>query len=176
LTTAQTAFKNGNYALAIYGADYAYALSQPSPSNSSSVLDNLSLSMAENSTYGAWATQFSNEALFYIYQSRSSSNASKSDFYAAEAFSSASLAQVISSDTKLIGENLIITNQTGQSGQSLSSAESTYLQSEISTVKLLIAVVAILLVINLIVMIFLIIKLSRRNKNSRQRGRGKRQR
>ncbi len=121
LTLAQAAYKAGNYPVAILDADYAYALSSSAQSAGSanvSALNTAAIAVANNSTYGAWATQFSNEALFYVYESSTASNSTVAGFYADEAYASAKLASQLSADTQSIYASLI-------SGSSTSSTVST---------------------------------------------------
>jgi hypothetical protein len=121
LTLAQQAYKGGNYPVAILDADYAYALSssaQTAGSANVSALDTAATAVARNSTYGAWATQFSNEALFYVYESSTASNSTVAGFYADEAYASAKLASQLSADTQSIYASLIPGSSTVSATQS----------------------------------------------------------
>ncbi len=111
LSTAQSLYSDGQYGAAIIDADYAYIFSNPNiyQNISDSALNALSTSMAENSTYGEWATQFSNVALFYVYSSEASQNATIGHAYAMEAYQYAALASQISNDTANIYNGLVPT-------------------------------------------------------------------
>ena len=105
LTTAETAYSNNNYPLAIMGADYAYAggLAGATEQNMSTAqLLNASVAIAANSTYGTWATQFSNEAMFYVHQSGITNSLVGAHSNALQAYSAALLARQVSNDTMLI--------------------------------------------------------------------------
>jgi predicted S18 family serine protease len=107
LTLAKNAYREGNYPVAIEDADYAYALSSTAQSASTPQLDAMATAMAHNATYGAWATEFSKEALFYVYESSSAKNSTLAGFDADEAFTSALLASQLSNDTKVIYESFV---------------------------------------------------------------------
>ncbi len=109
LNTAKLAYKAHNYPLAIIDADYAYAIPNATETGASlgtGALINASAALAQNSTFGVWATQFANEAELYIYESRASSNATTALAYAQSAYSAALLASQMSMDMKLISQNL----------------------------------------------------------------------
>lgn len=122
ITTAENAYSNGNYAMAIVGADYAYAsgLAGKAYGLNASELNSMAIALANNSTYGSWATQYANEALFYAYESKAASNASTAHGYAMQAYSAAVLAQQMSNDTMLIHKSLApgnVTTTVGQAGR-----------------------------------------------------------
>ena len=73
--------------------------------NTSALLDNAA-AIANNSTYGVWATQFSNEAMFYVKEANLPIvNATQQRSYAESAYSIALLAHMISIDTSKIYNN-----------------------------------------------------------------------
>ncbi len=112
LNTAKLAYRQGNFPLAILDADYAYVLPYASVSAgnmSTSNLTSAASALLGGATYGVWATAFAKEALFYINESGLEPSASLSRTYALQAYSSAMLAQQMSSDTSLIHENLLPT-------------------------------------------------------------------
>jgi predicted S18 family serine protease len=108
LTNAKEAYNNSNYALAMLDADYESALSGSQslfavPQNQTLATSN---GIARNSTYGVWATEFANEAEFYISLSRMTSSVPQSQYYTDEAYSSALLANAMSTDMQLIYSNM----------------------------------------------------------------------
>lgn len=106
-TTAISAYKSGNYPLAIYDGAYAYAIDGNSGSNmTESEMLNSSKSISYNSTYGIWATQFANEAMFYYYEAKITDNASLSELYAVQSYHTALLANELSNYSKVIYDNL----------------------------------------------------------------------
>lgn len=109
LTTAQQAYKQNNYPLAILDADYAFALANASTKSSLSTgqLINLSTAVASNSNYGVWGTEFAKESQFYTSESALASNSSKAKTYAESGYAAALLAQQISNDTRVISRNLV---------------------------------------------------------------------
>lgn len=111
LSTANILYNKGDYGAAIIDADYVYSFSNTSKAQnmSASKLNGLADSIAKNSTYGVWATQFANEALFYVYQSNMDINSSLAHDDALSAYQSAVLASQISNDTLNIYNNLIRT-------------------------------------------------------------------
>ncbi|MDE1865546.1 MAG: hypothetical protein KGH94_02820 [Candidatus Micrarchaeota archaeon] len=124
LLLARQAYSEQNYPVAILDADYAYSLSsaaQATPANVSQA-DAVASAIADNSTYGVWATQFSKEALFYTYESAAAGNSTLAGYYADEAYASAALASQLSNDTKSIYESLVpITSPTAVQPNSGSS-------------------------------------------------------
>ncbi len=107
-TTAKEAYKSGNYNLAIYDGVYAYTIyGNPGKGLNKSQLLSQAKSLAYNSTYGIWATQFGNEAMFYYYESNSTKNSTQSNLYAQESYDSAILANRLSNYSKIISNNLI---------------------------------------------------------------------
>jgi hypothetical protein len=107
--TAQQAYARKEFAVAIIDSDYAYAQQYSvlaSANMSIGAMLNRSDAIARNSTYGAWATQFANEAEFYIQQARATHNSSNLADYAESALSSAVLASQISNDTSIIAQSM----------------------------------------------------------------------
>lgn len=114
LSTAEQAYKSGNYPLAILDADYAFIFGNATLASGIGTgrLINMSESIAANSTFGVWAPQFANEALFYAQEAKlASDNRTLSLGYAQEAYSTALLASQLSNDTSLINSNLIVQQQ-----------------------------------------------------------------
>lgn len=162
LATAQQAYEQNNYPLAILAADYAFSIA-----NSSLVSDvptgeliNMSNYMSQNSTYSAWATEFSKESQFYVYESMIAQNDTSAHRYAVSAYSAALLAQEISSDMKLINENLIYV-----SGTTLRNADMSKIISALDSIRELMVTILILVVLisltNLLILVIVITKLPR---------------
>ncbi|MGC8496215.1 MAG: S16 family serine protease [Candidatus Micrarchaeia archaeon] len=112
--TAQKAYEEGNYPVAIIDADYAYSLSSYSNATTEQI-NNHAYAIAQNSTYGVWATQYANEALFYVHESMISSNSTIAHNYAEEAYSVAVLANHVSNDTRLLQQNMVVEQLPSQS-------------------------------------------------------------
>lgn len=114
LTTAQQAYKNKNYALAILDAGYANAIGSAANKfnlNASSLNNMTSLILLNKKFYGSFATNFANQAEFYLQESKLTTNATLIHQYSYQAYSSALLADQISNNIVLIHQNLQI-NQT----------------------------------------------------------------
>jgi len=111
LNTAELAYKQGNYALSMLASAYASSFA-PVPSTSVTALISDATRLANNSTYGAWATQFANEALFYVYEAQLTTDPTTALSYATTAYQTALLASQISNDTRIIQENLVNTSAT----------------------------------------------------------------
>lgn len=154
--TAQQAYVQNNYPLAILDADYAYSIAS-AISNSSlptPELNNLTISIASNSTNGVWASEFAKEAQFYVYESQSASNASSAKSYAISGYSAALLAQQISNDTNTITSNLIVTQQAQASTNSTEVISYINYSQELIYSLLLLVIVLLILNMMLIIMIF----------------------
>ncbi len=177
-TTAQTAYKQGNYAAAILDSDYAFSLSNASSKFSlqTGKLDNISLALARNATYGVWATEFARETQFYASQSALTTNSTLAKDYAESAYSAALLASQISNDTSIIHNSLIevaVPSTAGNSGAGgLAISQNSYIRVQNLVIYLLILIIALLLII-IALAVVLIITLSNtrrtNNKNKRPR-------
>jgi len=108
LATAKEAFAASNYPLAIFDADYAYAMSVAPTSSNLGVnsIVNQTLKLAKNSTYGIWPTQFADEAYFYAEEAKLAENESTAMYFAVNGYTTALLASELSNDTKLILSNM----------------------------------------------------------------------
>ena len=118
LDTAKIAYKQGNYPVAMLDADYAYVFygisARTGNMTTNEITSAASAFITANATYGVWATEFAKEALFYINESRLTSNVSLAHTYAIQAYSSAALAQSIGADTLLIYQSLTPVSATTQ--------------------------------------------------------------
>lgn len=175
LNTAQQAYKQGNYAVAILDADYAYALSSAGSKYvlPTSQLDNTTLSVAQNSTYGIWATQFAREAQFYVIESRTSSNSTTAKDYAESGYSAALLAQQLSNDTSLISQNLIVTQRPQYQVTAVSNSTNlqgleNYVTFSTEIIFALLAMVVFLLLVNLVLIIIVINKVKPERRTQRR--------
>ncbi len=176
LVTAQQAYNQNNYPLTILDADYAYALSNASLSSSKTTaeLNNLSLSIASNSTFGVWATEFSKEVQFYVSESNITANATLAKSYAISGYSAALLAQQLSNDTKTISQNLVVSQQ-----PQIQSADfqkmTNYIEFSQEIIVALISIIIVLLVINTVLIIMVINKIKPegriRTKNTKRKRR-----
>ena len=114
--TAEEAYSNGNYPLAILDAGYAEAIYGPGvESNSSlstSALESMAMKISGNATFGIWSTQFANEAQFYAYEARISQNSSAAHAFAYQAYETAVLAEQMSNDTRVIASSIIFNTTT----------------------------------------------------------------
>jgi predicted S18 family serine protease len=113
LSTAETAYKQGNYPLAILDADYAYALSSGANATAAQKY-NMTVALESNSSYGIWASQFADESKFYLYESKAANNATNASGYLDQAYSTALLASQMSRDMQAIYGGLEPTGQTIQ--------------------------------------------------------------
>jgi hypothetical protein len=173
-STAEQAYRQQNYAVAILDADYAYALSSAGTSFnlSSQQLDSMSIALAYNSTDGVWPTEFAKEAQFYVYESNATSNSTLAKGYSESAYSAALLAYQLSNDTGIIGRNLVAsavpvqpTTNAGQSSEI--SMLMTYIQQGQQMIDYLLVIVVILLVIIIILAIVIIGKFEEGHKPKR---------
>jgi predicted S18 family serine protease len=119
LSTAESAYSTHNYPLAMVEADYAYAegASGLYSNASTAQLNSAALAIAVNSTYGAWATQYSNEAAFFVHESQIAPNSTAARNYAMQAYSAAMLAQQMSNDSAVIYRNVALGPSTTTAAQ-----------------------------------------------------------
>lgn len=182
LTTAQQAYDQGNYAVAILDADYAYAIGTAISPLPTAKLNNLTISIARNSTYGVWATEFAKESQFYVSESvLASSNATMAKSLAETGYSAAQLARQISNDTIVIQQNLVASATPYQpappaasKNTSSNNSTSTFVQAlkdSLAFEQKLVYVLAALVIILLAMNIVLIIIATGKIKNRKTRGR-----
>ena len=172
--TAMKAYNQSNFAASILDADYAFALANASSEFSlpTQQLDNLSLSIARNSTYGVWASEFAREAQFYAIQSALAKNAMLAKSDAESSYSAALLASQISNDTRNIHNSLMPSAVPVRQGpQNSSSAdELAYLHN--LAIELYVVITVLLLAIIALVAIILT-KPNKKRKVLRRRRRKK---
>ena len=174
--TAQQAYGQGNYAVAILDSDYAYALGNNSGvSMPTATLNNMTESIAANATYGVWATEFAKESQFYVSESGMSGNATQAKSFAETGYAAALLAQQISNDTRIIHQNLLVSSspyQPAPPGQpAITPTTIGELRSELAytqgMVYALAALVAVLLALDIVLIIIVTSKI--RNVSNRRR-------
>ncbi|MGC8648046.1 MAG: S16 family serine protease [Candidatus Micrarchaeia archaeon] len=170
-TTAEQAYRSGNYPLAILDSDYALVFGNATLGSGigTGKLINMSKALASNATFGVWATQFANEALFYAQEAALSSNSSLALEYAQEAYSTALLAERISNDTSLISANLEVQAQPPITVQNYEGEFSTLLAGIAAIEKELLAIFMMLLAL-LIALIAIFIALVVLINRSRKMG------
>ncbi|MEM0107148.1 MAG: S16 family serine protease [Candidatus Micrarchaeaceae archaeon] len=155
--TAQSAYKNSNYALALLASSYAYIYSMTNKSIPE-IANSIQLS-----NYGVWATQFSNEALFYMNESIIHNSIGD----AQEAYSIAQLAKHIGKDMYIINESMLNASNTPTVSSAYlsnlinaSNKQYTYLQNEIISegiaIKEMLIIFAVTILILIIFMIILV--------------------
>ena len=113
LSVAQQAYKDKNYPVAILSADYALAqgIAGTSYTLNSAKLGSMSNSLLADKLYGSFATNFANQAEFYMQESDIENNSTLSHNYAYQAYFSSLLAHYISTSMKTIHNSMYI-NQT----------------------------------------------------------------
>ena len=170
--TALAAYSHHNYPLAILDADYALATGSASNSFSmnTSALDAMAESISNSSTYGIWATQYANEAMFYVYESRLATNSSAAHSYAASAYSSAVLASAISNDTRTIASNLLPATPQATQTQSDFGAQLSSMYGLLETIAILILAILIIVAIILGFVLMLVYHVSKAGSDAMRRG------
>ena len=173
---AETAFKNGNYPVAIIDADYAIAMHNASSLSQLEPIGkilNISSTIVQNSTFGAWATQFALESKLYSQEALlHSSNSSAMHYYADQAYSSALFAKALSNDTMLIHDNLIqLSGQAAGSepGQAVSSTQAgqdlAQLQAINNRLYYILLTVAAIFIVNMVILIVVVTAYLNRKPN-----------
>lgn len=170
LDTAEQAYSQGNYALAMLDSEYSYSEGYANSyfGMNASTLDGMATRIATNSSslFGAWPTQFENEAMFYVQQSKIAKNVTEAHGYAYQAYSTALLGSLIANDTLVISQNLVPSNTTKTAAQ----APAGYADSYALLVAILIILI-ILLIINIIALYYLskIVKQRKGGEPARQK-------
>ncbi len=151
--TASAAYSKGNYALATMDAAYAIGLdSVPTPNASAAQIAASAASLLASSNYGVWATQFSNEAEFYIHETSIANNSSAAYGYAYSAYTTAMLAHEISSATSAVNSSIA-------PASSLPPQTATQAPSGL---VLAVAALAILALVISFITLFMVLRLSRK--------------
>ncbi len=162
LTTAQQAYNSKNYALAILDAGYAYAIGisiNKFDLNASS-LNNITISMLNRSFSGSFATNFANQAQFYLQESKLTENASLIHQYSYQAYSSVLIANQISKDMNLISQNMHI-NQTAIIQTKFFNKVSKILNE----IAILLFILIFLIIISVIILLLILLRLNKQNNN-----------
>ncbi len=140
LQAAQLAYNSSEYSAALYAADYAQTLQNPTYLGSVTGSEISSITAtAYSSTYGVWPTQFSDSALFWLQEAQLGGPNAVS--YLNSAYSLSNLASALSAQNRFISANLvpqasdvssnrlilnILMNQSQQISSLKSSLENTY--------------------------------------------------
>ncbi|MDE1868763.1 MAG: hypothetical protein KGH60_02235 [Candidatus Micrarchaeota archaeon] len=167
-SSAQLAYKQANYPVAIIDSDYAYAFGVAGSSSAAlntSTLDNMSLQAIKNATYGTWATEYAKETQFYVAESKLAPNSTAAAGYAQQAYSTALLAQQVSNDTMLIHGNLVVGAST-QSAELQTNRIISYINSLARITLAILVVVIILLIVTLSLLIGVIMVLHKHVKST----------
>jgi predicted S18 family serine protease len=178
LTTAEQAYSEGNYALAMLDSEYSYSEGYANSyfGMNTSALDGMATSLATNSSslFGAWPAQFENEAMFYVHQSNIAKNSTTAHGYAYQAYSTALLGSQIANDTLVISQNLVPSNAT----KGTTSAPAKGYRNVYALLSAILIILIILLIINIIALSYLskIVKLHNKGGmrgRQRKRARGR---
>lgn len=177
LANAENAYSSGNYPLAILDADYAYAITSADSVviNASNIAQEYnatqSIISSKSSTYGVWATQFSNEAELDLLESRLADNASNATSYVSAAYSAALLAQQLGTDMAVIAGNLTPTNQLAvgkpQQYPVVNSVNLTGVENDLQIINQTVMTLFITLVAMLVVVIAMLVFMIRLSKSVR---------
>ena len=178
LVTAGEAYNQSNYPLAILDADYAYALANASETQlPTGRLENFSIAVANNSTFGVWATEFAREAQFYVAESHDSPNQTTARSYAISAYTAALLASQISNDSSTISNSLLVTTAPAAQNSNLSSSDVQklldYVRFSQEVIFALLAIVIILLIINIVFINIVMKSVNQKNAKGRKGRKGR---
>jgi predicted S18 family serine protease len=168
ITLAKSALSNRDYPMAILQADYEYALDNASAvaaSSNTAALLNMSDRLAMNSTYGTWATQFANEAEFYIQEAQMSPNSTQAHAFASSAYSSALLASQLSADFSAINSNLLPATSAAE------NSAVTALNNRINQLSKMLIVMFAIIVVLLCIAVYMQFKLNEYERKSPRRRR-----
>ena len=171
IATAEQAYSQNNFPVAILDADYAYALesARPNKAVTNAQLNSISLAIAQNSTFGVWATEFAKEVQFYVSESNITNNATLAKAYSESAYSAALLAQQLSNDTQNINQGLVVVSQpVTQQQQNQVQSLTKYVNSTQELVIAMFAVIIVLLAINTVLILILMNKIKSEAKNVRR--------
>ncbi|MEM3883712.1 MAG: S16 family serine protease [Methanothrix sp.] len=166
---AKVALDQGNYALALLDSDYMVSDEHSIPSNvSEGGIYNATASLINSSRFGAWATQFADEALFYMNESslvspQRSASMLSSGYYAAL------LGSEISNSTKEI-YGMLTTTPVSKPSTTQPSSPSHALPSTINIIIILLLIIIALLLATLVVAFITLSELRNELRGGNQRG------
>lgn len=170
LVTAQQAYRNKNYPVAILDADYAFALSNASQSGlQTQQMLGAAQAIAQNSTYGVWATEFAKESQFFAYQSAATGNTTLAHSYAVQAYSSALLAAQMSQDMRLLFDARVALTPNNETAVIMQDYYLTRALNQLTAVEDLVVVLLIFVVVILAANLLLIVILRKPQRRKKQR-------
>ena len=167
---AKVALDQGNYALALLDSDYMLSDEHSIQQNvSEGELYNATSSLVNSSRFGSWATQFADEALFYMNESslvpqQRSASMLSSGYYAAL------LGSEISNSTKEI-YSMLTTAPVSRPSTTQPSSPSYALPSTINIIIILLLIIIALLLATLVVAFITLSELRNELRGGNQRGR-----
>ena len=157
MITALQAYLNKSYATSLIDSSYVSAMFNSAYIQSSQNMTAVSINgILSNATFGVWASQFGREAQFYLYQANIANNNSLKTSYLSSAYSSALLAEYMSSDMRSISSSFI-------AQQNVSSTQTgTLIFAQIDNILFIIFILIILLIVLVIFNIVLSLSILRR--------------
>ncbi|MEM0154542.1 MAG: S16 family serine protease [Methanothrix sp.] len=167
---AKVALNNGNYALALLDSDYIVSDEHSIPSNvSESSMYNATAALINSSRFGSWATQFADEALFYMNESslvpkQRSMSMLSSGYYAAL------IGNEISNSTKEI-YGMLTTAPVSKPPTTPTSSTGYAPASTINIIIILLLIIIALLLATLVVAFITLSELKNELRSRNQRGR-----
>ena len=167
---AKVALDQGNYALALLDSDYIVSDEQGiQPNVSEGALYNATSSLINSSRFGSWATQFADEALFYMNES-SLVSPQRSGPMLSSGYYAALLGSEISNSTKEI-YSMLTTAPVAKPSTTTSSSSSYALPSTINIIIILLLIIIALLLATLVVAFMTLSELRNELRAKNQKGR-----
>ncbi len=164
--SATEAYDSGDYATALYAADYADTLASSSSTLTNSQLTSATLQNIGNATLGVWPSQFAAQAEFYLNEAAiSHGSAQNSDI--SQAYAISELAAKLAAANSEISSSLVpATSQNQISSQAVNQISG--LEQSLSQIYLLLLVDTVVL---FLVLIVLVVHLTRMPAQQARRGR-----
>jgi hypothetical protein len=167
---AKAALNQGNYALALLDSDYIVSDEQGiQPNVSEAAMHNATASLINSSRFGSWATQFADEALFYMNES-SLVSPQRSRSMLSSGYYAALLGSEISNSTREI-YGMLTTAPVTRPSTTTQPSTSYALPSTINIIIILLLIIIALLLATLVVAFITLSELRNELRGGNQRGR-----
>lgn len=171
ITAAESAYNQSEYGTALYGAMYSQSFGNSSTAfYNQSELSSLTISNAENSTFGIWPSQFADSALFSLYEARASGSNGTAGL--SSAYTTSRLALNLNNANKLLVQSFVPVNASAISGSAQSllenqSSEIAGINSQILQIYSLLFALVVIMAFIAIMLLILLLKTMRTGDSER---------
>ena len=148
LKAALSAYDSGDYATALYSAEYANVFGNPdlSANMTSGQMVNATMANMANATFGVWPSQFASQAQFYLYEARIARNSTAMNSYLSQAYSVSSLAAGLSAANRELSGSFVISSGPSAGSVAQLASDISSIKQQLSAIYLMIGALFVLLI------------------------------